>query len=73
MTFSLDFGALASVGQSATPCGRSAVADITASVLPEASGIGYVSISAVVTCTASPPEVGTFQMWRRSMSPTLVE
>ena len=46
-----------------------------ASIFPDASGAGYVSMpSPVVTCRGgTPPATGTAQMWRRSMSFALVQ
>ena len=60
--------------QTPSDCGMFHVALNVASVLPDASGAGYVSIPwPVVTCFGAPPEVGTAQMWRRSISPALVQ
>src|SRR5450759_5029084 len=54
-------------GQMPSDCVMFQLALNVASVLPDASGAGNVSIPCpTVTCVGSPPEVGTAQMWRRA-------
>jgi len=67
------FFAPPSNGAIVTCIGRVGPEDNTASCFPVASTTGYISMSVPdVICVAVPPEVATFQMWRRSMSPALV-
>jgi hypothetical protein len=55
-------------------CGRFQSALWVASSLPEASGVGHVSIPLPdVAGYGVPPETGTAQMWRRSMSFAFVQ
>ena len=62
------------IGQIPSDCGVLQSALSVASVLPDASGAGYVSIpSPVVICHGGPPETGTAQMCRRSMSLAFVQ
>ena len=60
--------------QTPTDCGIFQPALSVASPLPDASGVGDVSIPVpVVTCTGVPPATGTAQMCRRSMSFAFVQ
>ena len=67
------FTAPPDAGTRATDCGRCRGAQHR-HLLARREAAGYVSIpSPFVSCTASPPDVGTFHTWRRSMSPMLLQ
>ncbi len=62
------------IGQMPSDCGVLQSALSVASNPPEASGAGDVSIpSPAVSCCGGPPETGTAQMCRRSMSFAFVQ
>src|ERR1035437_825712 len=70
----ITLGAEPSVETIPTDAGCAALNYTPASFVPDASGVGSRSTpSPVESWCGVPPDVDTAQMWRRSMSPALVE